>query len=377
MLLAHQGGELYGSDKMFALAVRALAADYDVDVILGGDGPLRPRLDEYATSVRIAALGVLRRSAVATPCSTIRWLIENARVAVRLLVELARQRPAIVVTNTSVVWAPALVAFILRVPHVWYVHEALEPSSRGQRIAMSLQLRLSRLVVTCSSPVAEVYRNTWPEHAQMIRVVPNALEIEWEEMLVGLPAPPVGAGKTVLVVGRLSERKGQREAILALRAVRDAGVPADLVLVGEEFGDKEFKSQLRALAKRVGVEPYVRFAGYCSDPYQEYELANVVLVPSVQPEAFGLVALEGMMAGRPVVASACGGLREIVVDGLTGLLVPPADVDALGRAVVRVLADDAAALQMGAEGRRRAVSEFSEAKYGLRLRAAVGSVIGW
>lgn len=80
----------------------------------------------------------------------------------------------------------------------------------------------------------------------------------------------------------------------------------------------------------------------------------VGVVPSVWPEPFGQVALEAMARGRPVVASAVGGLRDAVVDGETGLLVPPGDPDALGRALRALLDDPARRARMGAAGRRRA-----------------------
>lgn len=80
------------------------------------------------------------------------------------------------------------------------------------------------------------------------------------------------------------------------------------------------------------------------------------LVPSVWPEPFGMVALEAMAAGRPVVASAVGGLADLVVDGTTGILVPPGDAAALRRAIQRLLADPHLRARMGAEGRQRATA---------------------
>jgi glycosyltransferase involved in cell wall biosynthesis len=99
-------------------------------------------------------------------------------------------------------------------------------------------------------------------------------------------------------------------------------------------------------------------------------------VPSVLREAFGIAALEAMAVGRPVVAARSGGLADIVVDGETGCLVPPGDAGELRAALRRLLADEALRARMGAAGRRRAESVFSEQVVLSRLEKAYVRVTG-
>jgi glycosyltransferase involved in cell wall biosynthesis len=100
----------------------------------------------------------------------------------------------------------------------------------------------------------------------------------------------------------------------------------------------------------------------------------VTVVPSLLPEAFGLIALEAMAMGTPVVAARSGALPEIVEDGATGLLVPPGDVDALRDALERLLSDQALRRQMGAAARRRA-EQFSESTVVPRLERVYRDLI--
>ena len=89
------------------------------------------------------------------------------------------------------------------------------------------------------------------------------------------------------------------------------------------------------------------------------------VVPSVWPEPFGLVAAEAMAAGKPVVASAVGGLAELVQDGITGIHVPPGDVTALRHALERIVADAPLRARLGAAGRERAQAYSSDVVVGL------------
>src|SRR5207249_8935845 len=118
---------------------------------------------------------------------------------------------------------------------------------------------------------------------------------------------------------------------------------------------------LRALAMELDLEESVRFLGYVAPVQHAIEQAGIVVVPSLG-EGFGMVALEAMERARPVIAAAIGGLGDIVRDGETGLLVPPAEVEPLARAIVELARDPERAAEMGRAGRRRALVHFLEAR---------------
>ncbi|HSJ94042.1 MAG TPA: glycosyltransferase family 4 protein [Gaiellaceae bacterium] len=176
-------------------------------------------------------------------------------------------------------------------------------------------------------------------------------------------APFEGSAPRLLCVGRLIPIKGHLVLLRALAQVR-ARVP-DVTL--DVAGRGPLEPALRALARELGVEAAVRFLGFVSPVERAIEEAAVVVVPSIG-EGFGMVALEAMERCRPVVASAVGGLPEIVAHGETGLVVPPGDADALAEALGDLASNLSLARAMGVSGRRRAVSEFTPERCAERIQ---------
>jgi glycosyltransferase involved in cell wall biosynthesis len=169
----------------------------------------------------------------------------------------------------------------------------------------------------------------------------------------GEPAPYTDTVPRLLCVGRLIPIKGH---LVLLRAFAEARrqLP-DLEL--EIAGSGPLEPALKALVRELGVTDAVRFLGQVSPIQAAIERAAVIVVPSMG-EGFGMVALEAMERSRPVIAAAIGGLGELVRDGETGLLIPAGEAEPLRDAIVRIAGDLDLARQMGAAGRRRALSRF-------------------
>jgi glycosyltransferase involved in cell wall biosynthesis len=167
------------------------------------------------------------------------------------------------------------------------------------------------------------------------------------------PAPP--GGPRLAVVGRLIPIKGHVVLLDALVRVRREIPEVTLELAG----DGPLEPELRATVERLGLAGCVSFLGRVAPPTPVYERAEIVVVPSLG-EGFGMVALEAMERGRAVVASNVGGLPEIVETGVTGLVVPPRDAGALATAIVGLAQDPVRAAALGAAGRERALSSFSQ-----------------
>ena len=168
-------------------------------------------------------------------------------------------------------------------------------------------------------------------------------------------APYAGSEPRLLCVGRLIPVKGHLVLMRALAQAR-ARVP-ELVL--DVAGQGPLEPALKAYARELRLGDAIRFLGFVSPVQAAIEDAAIVVVPSLG-EGFGMVALEAMERGRPVIASDVGGLPEIVSDGETGFVVPAGDAEALAEAMVSLAADLPRAAAIGEAGRRRALESFTQ-----------------
>lgn len=184
-------------------------------------------------------------------------------------------------------------------------------------------------------------------------------------------SPYVGAEPRLLCIGRLIPIKGHLVLLRALARAR-ARVPGVTLDVA---GRGPLGPALKAYARELGLGEAVRFLGFVSPVEEAIERAAIVVVPSLG-EGFGMVALEAMERGRPVIASAVGGLPEIVADGETGLVVPPGDAEALADAIVALAGDLERAAAMGRAGRARALAEFTPERCADRIEALYAAVLG-
>lgn len=189
-------------------------------------------------------------------------------------------------------------------------------------------------------------------------VIPNFIP---DEMVLD-EIPSTDPDAPLLFVGNLSPEKGVLTLLDAYRLLDD---PPPLVLAG------------RSKLPRTWVFPDgVQMVGALAhdEVLSLFRSARAVVVPSVWCEPFGIVVLEAMAAGRPVVAAASGGIPEVVIDGVTGLLVPPGDAAALAQAIASLLSDPGAAQAFGTAGRNRA-REFTVSAVVDRIERMYASVV--
>jgi D-inositol-3-phosphate glycosyltransferase len=180
-----------------------------------------------------------------------------------------------------------------------------------------------------------------------LTVIPCGVDVELFRPRAPAPARArlgLDAEHVLLFVGRLTPIKGLETLLRALAVLRSDGLAAarlTLLVVGGAKGDEAGSGHLRRLAHELGVGTWVDFRGpQPQDVLPDYyAAADLCLMPS-RYESFGMVALEAMASGVPVIASRAGGLAVTVQDGATGHLVPEGDVAALARAVTGFLADE-------------------------------------
>lgn len=181
--------------------------------------------------------------------------------------------------------------------------------------------------------------------AQRIVVIPSGVEPQPAvPNREGLPAERL----LVLCAAAFVAHKGHRHLLDAWRLVEERGMPATLLLAGS--GDLE--ASLRAQASALGLQ-HVQFLGWREDVPRLWAAVDVAVMASLE-EGLGTVLIDAQLAGLPVVATTAGGIPEVVADGASGLLAPPADPEALAQRLLRVLADQPLRAQLSAGARTHA-----------------------
>ncbi len=185
------------------------------------------------------------------------------------------------------------------------------------------------------------------------------------QLAIPRDAPVIG------FVGRLTRDKGVPQLVEAFRRVRERLPRTRLLLIGRfEGGDPVPK----AVRESIDTDPGVVHVGYVEDPAVHYQLMDVLALPTYR-EGFPTVVLEAAAAEKPVVSTWATGARDAVVDGVTGLLVPVGDSDALAEALLSVLDSPVLAAKMGSAGRQRVEREYQPARVCRELEGLYRSLL--
>ena len=220
-----------------------------------------------------------------------------------------------------------------------------------------------------SRQVAAQLRERFGVRADKITQVPNAVALDrFPRAVSPAPARPTDPAvpHTVLTVARLDPQKGLHDLVAAAALVPEARV----MVVGEGPERPALETEIA----RLGLGDRVHLLGFRSDVPDLLAASDLFVLPSLF-EGLPLSILEAMAAGKPVVATAIGGNDEAVVDGATGLLVPPGDPQALADAIRALLRDPERRRRLGEAGRRRAEAEFSATAMVRRVAAVYDELL--
>jgi glycosyltransferase involved in cell wall biosynthesis len=178
------------------------------------------------------------------------------------------------------------------------------------------------------------------------------------------------------MIGQITPAKGQQEFIRAAALIASSRDDVEFLIVGEEQNtDRPFAERLRRLTHELKLSDHVKFLGRVDDVSRLLAALTILVVPSWH-EAFSIALIQAMAAGVPVVASNVGGPAEIITDGVTGLLVPPRQVDALAQAVNCLLDDPDLRAHLSLAGHREVEVRFEREKVINQIEAVYQAVVG-
>lgn len=358
VLFVDHAAAIGGAETSLLLLLERLDRDLCTPQLMCPEGPLARRATALGVEVRTLPMPSLRMFSTLSG--------EALRTANSLAREARRINAELMYANTARAALYASVACrFCRLPLVWHMRDFhfLEPGAQGywmDRILKLLVAASANQIVANSRAVAACLPGS-----QRVVVVHNGIDLTRidrsedgtafrKRLGVAAEAPLVG------MVGRLRPWKGQETFLRTAAMVRRTLPAARFVVIGgDPFEVRDgYVERLQLLVRQLEVDDCTYFTGHLNDVGEALAAIDVFVHPGA-PEPFGLVNIEAMARGKPVVAFAHGALPEIVVEGVTGLLVPPADEGALSEAITSLLCDPDLRHRLGRGGRERVEAEFS------------------
>lgn len=376
ILYVQPNSEVGGSDIALLRMVEALDPErFAPVVVLPAEGPLAPMLRAAGATVRLLPMVQLRT--LPSPVYQSRYLAYLLPTVRRLATLIREERAELVHTNSLYCLYGGFAARLAGCPHLWHVRE-IPPAIPVARPALGrMVLGLSRMVVCMTQACANALFGRRAGDRR-IRFLSEGLDLsEWSRTQVSRSIRhELGIAPGVPVVGfvaRIDPWKGLDVFIDAASRIA-AEFPDVVFLVSGDApaGFEAYRAKMEARVTALGLGHRIRFLGW------RYRLGDIPALmadldvfchTSIAPEPFGLVIIEAMAMGCPVIAARAGGPVEIVEDGVSGLLTRPGDSVALAAAIRDLLIRPDRRSRLAVAGRARVEAAYSRAAFGTQLRA--------
>lgn len=364
---------LSGAEIAMVRLINALP-DVNAHVVLAEDGPLVGWLQRSGISVEVLPLDVtarrLARDKVRPTALPIATVAHTSSYVARLARRLRALEPDVVHCNSlKACMYGSLAARAAGLPVVWhardrmaddYLPAAAARAVRGlYRVAPSAAIANSEATLATFGPMSRRKPSV---------VIPDPFRRR--RPVAAAPAGPLRVG----IVGRLADWKGQHVLLEAFARAFPDGPQRCIVIGAAMFGEDSYASRLTEIVNELGIADRVDFRGFQADVESEIDGLHVLVHASVVPEPFGQVIVEGMAAGRPVIATAEGGPAEIIAADRDGLLYPAGDVEALARLLTKLDSEPALRSRLGTAAVERA-REFDPTAIGARVEHVYRQVL--
>jgi glycosyltransferase involved in cell wall biosynthesis len=259
----------------------------------------------------------------------------------------------------------AIAAKLAGIPCIWHMQDIVDQKmvvGLARRAVVFLGRILPKKIVVVSKAVGQMFEG---KSVQKVQIVYNGTDInkfstEIDGSGIRKEFKIADDEFAVGIVGRLVIWKGQGAFLKAASIILSKIPNTKFLIIGETtFGDKKYKDDLYKLTCELGIESKVIFLGYRDDVPNIIRAMDILVHASLKPEPFGLVIIEGMASGIPVVASNQGGTLEIIEHGKDGFLVNPEETDTLAKRIIELLRDRSLRSKFAEAARKKVVEQFS------------------
>lgn len=371
ILFIHQSADLYGSDKTLLLLLKHMdRRKFNPVVMIPLEGPLKEELEKEKVRVIIAPVLKLYRK-MFSPKNLLQFFKE-IKSGIKMLDELNKEYQfELIYSNTLAVLLGTIYARKRKIKHLWHVHEIIESPKVFTRLFCTFLQSQSNTKIVYNSIQTQKFWNVNSKIADKSMVIWNGLELPEK----GASEKEIATIRNVFfkaeqdqiviaLVGRISRWKGQLLLLDTFNALLKKHQNINLVFIGSPPHNQEnFLQNLNNQIQDYGITDKVSLIPFQKEIFKFWESIDIAVVPSTEPEPFGLVAIEAMLAKKPVIASKHGGLTEIIIDNETGYLVAPNNEAELSKAIQKLIENKDLRTQLGINGHKRALAEFSVNKY--------------
>jgi glycosyltransferase involved in cell wall biosynthesis len=374
ILFIHQSAELYGSDKTLLLLLKHIDKTrfYPI-VVLPNEGPLKSELDKENIKVVIApVLKVYRK--MFTPQNILKFVKDIKKGVDALDILNKHHHFDIVYSNTLAVLLGIIYAKKRKIKHLWHVHEIIVHPKVIASIFPKILMRYSNLVICNSNATQNNLTVRIPELKLKTKVIYNGVELNSENKAVAQKTD-FGFNETdiiITLVGRISRLKGHKLLldVFTNHLIKNENIK--LLFVGSPVeGQEQYLDEIQNSINRNKLQTKVKTLPFLNDLNGIWSITDIAIMPSTEAESFGLVAVEAMLAKKPVVGSNLGGLSEIVINNETGLLFDPNSKEALLEALFKLIESPSLRSEFGEKGYERAIKEFSITKHVQQFEAVL------
>ena len=352
ILFIHSSSELYGSDRSLLNIVKNLdRSKFSIHVILPCQGPLFEKMTQLSdVKVSIFEIAVLRRKNF-SPLGMLAYAKDFFESFFFVRRYIKTNKIDIIDTNTAVVFPGAVAAKFCRKKSVWHIREIIK--SRLENRVISFVMRLFSDIIVANSKATGAALCVPQEK---IQVVYNAVGDAKCDQLIEKDSNRIIVG----MAGRINRWKGQKLFVDAAEIVAKQKTNVTFEIAGDVYQGEDFiREDLVSYIKEKRLEKVVLLDGLVQDMPSFYKKLDVFVLPSLQPEPFGLVVIEAMSYGLPVIATNHGGPTEIIENGKDGYLVRYDNASEMADRILELVNDKEKRLFMGSLGRKKKIEQFS------------------
>lgn len=369
ILVIHQSAELYGSDKTMLYFLSELdKTKYLPIIVLPFDGPLKIELEKNNIKVVIAPVLKLYRK-MFTPKNIFKFIKEYYK-GTKILNALNKEyKFDLVYTHTLAALIGILFAKKRNIKHLWHVQEIIaKPKVFNFLFKKILSLDCNHKVVYDSIATMNFWIENNLKLTEKSEAVWNGIETKNSKSFTDAELNEVRENYffatnneiVIALVGRINSWKGQQLLLQSFKTVIEKHKNIKLVYLGSAPPNQLiFETELRNKIKEYNLESNVILIPFQKEIEKFWNSIDIAVVPSTEPEPFGMVVIEAMLAKKPVIASNHGGPTEIVVENETGLLFEPNNHNSLSDALEKLIQDEQLRKLYGANGFKRVHNTFS------------------